>query len=113
MFRRLQGLFRATGSTFNIFRFINKEQIPWHLLFTTSLFVLEQNQRNANVPYELHSVTNAEWGGGGKTSDQLTVFGQLPSITTPSGKLISQTGALVRYTARLCQLVPTDDDLVT
>ena len=67
----------------------------------------------ANVPYELHSVTNAEWGGGGKTSDQLTVFGQLPSITTPSGKLISQTGALVRYTARLCQLVPTDDDLVT
>ena len=66
----------------------------------------------SNVPYELNTVSFPEWGGGVKASGKVALFGQLPSITTPSGKLMSQSGAIVRYIARVCKLVPSDDDLV-
>ena len=65
----------------------------------------------AKVPYELHRVTFPEWGEA-KASGKIAVFGQLPSITTPSGKLVSQSGAIIRYIAKVCNLVPSDEDLV-
>ena len=66
----------------------------------------------AKVPYELHTISFQEWGGGIKAAGTHAVFGTVPSITTPTGKLMSQSGAIVRYIARVCKLVPSDDDLV-
>ena len=65
----------------------------------------------ANVPYVLHTIQFQEWGDI-KAAGTHAVFGQLPSITTPNGKLVSQSGVFIRYIAKLCNLVPSDENLV-
>jgi glutathione S-transferase len=40
------------------------------------------------------------------------VFNQLPSITLPSGKVVSQSGAIIRYAGRLANLAPADEELL-
>jgi len=65
------------------------------------------------VPYEEDVITFPQWGGGIKASGEKAVFGQLPSITVvASKKLVSQSGAIIRYCGKLAGVVPEQDDLV-
>jgi glutathione S-transferase len=48
-----------------------------------------------------------DWDNVKKTSD-IAPFGQLPSLRLPSGEIIAQSGAIVRYVAKLAKIYPTD-----
>lgn len=46
-----------------------------------------------------------EWGPL-KATGEIAVFGQLPSIVLADGKVVSQSGVIIRYVAKLANLVP-------
>lgn len=61
-----------------------------------------------SIPYNENIVTFEEWFSGAKANKEISHFGQIPSMQLPNGKLISQSGAIVRYVAKLADLYPTD-----
>ena len=60
-----------------------------------------------NIPYVAKDVPFPEWTALKKTG-KISHFGQLPSLLTSSGQLISQSGAVCRYIAKLTKLYPED-----
>lgn len=42
----------------------------------------------------------------------MAIFHQLPSLVLSDGKIVSQSGAIIRYIARLANLVPKTEDLL-
>jgi prostaglandin-H2 D-isomerase / glutathione transferase len=65
---------------------------------------------HGNVPYEYVELTFAEWAVA-KEKNEICHFNQLPSIKTQKGTVISQSGAIVRYAAKLAGCFPADIDL--
>lgn len=65
---------------------------------------------HGNVPYEFTELTFAEWGVA-KEKNEICNFNQLPAIKTLKGTVISQSGAIVRYAAKLAGCFPEDIDL--
>lgn len=61
----------------------------------------------AGVPLQLDVLDFAQFG---ERKAEISHFGQLPSLTA-NGKLISQSGAINRYLAHVCDLVPKDANL--
>ena len=59
------------------------------------------------IPHECINYSFQEWGSL-KTSGEICHFGQLPSIKTADGAVISQSGAIVRYVAKLANIYPQD-----
>lgn len=59
------------------------------------------------VPYEDHTVSMAEWPNV-KNNPNIAPFGQLPSIILPDGEVVGQSGAIVRYAAKLAKIYPED-----
>ena len=57
------------------------------------------------VPHEFHIVQFNDWPNE-KAALETNMFGQLPSARLPNGKIISQSGALARYFARLAGVHP-------
>ena len=62
-----------------------------------------------NVPYDDITLTLDNWIAK-KDDPEYSQYGQLPSIKLPSGKVISQSGALIRYAAKLAKLYPEDPE---
>lgn len=62
-----------------------------------------------DVTYEYNEVSFAEWGEA-KPKNEICNFNQLPSIKTEKGTVISQSGAIVRYAAKLAGVFPADID---
>jgi glutathione S-transferase len=60
-----------------------------------------------NVPYENVVITPSEWTEL-KASREICPFGQLPTIKLESGEIIAQSGAIVRFAAKLAGLYPAD-----
>ena len=65
---------------------------------------------HGNVPYEFTELTFAEWGIA-KEKNEICNFNQLPAIKTLKGTVISQSGAIVRYAAKLAGCFPEDIDV--
>ena len=64
---------------------------------------------HGKLPYDEVTFTFEEWGAK-KDDPEYSQYGQLPSIKLPSGKLISESGALIRYAAKLAKLYPEDPE---
>lgn len=64
---------------------------------------------HGNVPYEYNELSFAEWGEA-KAKNEICNFNQLPAIKTQKGTVISQSGAIVRYAAKLAGCFPADID---
>ena len=64
---------------------------------------------HGNVPYEYVELTFAEWSVA-KEKNEICHFNQLPSLKTQKGTIISQSGAIVRYVAKLAGCYPADID---
>ena len=62
------------------------------------------------IPYIAKDIPFPEWMGL-KKSGKICHFGQLPSLLLPSGQLISQSGSICRYVAKLANLYPQDPAL--
>ncbi len=60
-----------------------------------------------NVQYNNVIIPVSEWPQH-KASLDICPFGQLPSIQFPSGEIIAQSGAIVRFVAKLAGLYPSD-----
>lgn len=58
------------------------------------------------IPFENSVITFQEWGSTEKSSNEKHLFGQLPSAKLPSGKLLSQSGSISRYFAKLAHIYP-------
>jgi glutathione S-transferase len=52
-------------------------------------------------------ISMMDWDGVKKTTN-IAPFGQLPSLRLPSGEIIAQTGAIIRYVAKLARIYPED-----
>ncbi len=52
-------------------------------------------------------ISMMDWDTVKKTS-KIAPFGQLPSLQLPSGEIIAQTGAIVRFAAKLARIYPED-----
>jgi glutathione S-transferase len=55
---------------------------------------------HGKVPYDYVELSFGEWGEA-KEKGEICNFGQLPSMKTVKGTVISQSGAIVRYCAKL------------
>lgn len=64
----------------------------------------------SGVPHNLKLYSFEEWGPL-KASGKIAIFGQLPSLELADGKIVSQSGAIIRYVAKLAGLVPADESL--
>ena len=64
---------------------------------------------HGNIPYEYVELTFAEWSVA-KEKNEICHFNQLPSLKTQKGTIISQSGAIVRYVAKLAGCYPADID---
>jgi glutathione S-transferase P len=62
------------------------------------------------VDYEDVVIPLSEWGNL-KYDRSISHFDQLPSLLLPSGKLISQSGTIVRYLAKVVGIYPSDIEL--
>ena len=62
-----------------------------------------------NVPF-IDNVINFDDWPKVKAAGILCPLGQVPSLTLPSGTVIAQSGAIVRYVGRLLHLVPVDEE---
>ena len=60
------------------------------------------------VPHENVTLSFAEFGSAKSRGDDIVPLGQLPSMRLPSGTIIAESGAMVRYVARLANLYPED-----
>ncbi len=60
------------------------------------------------IPHEAVIIGFEEWGAGRKTDPSISFFQSLPSMELPNGKLISESGAITRYIARVANVYPTD-----
>ena len=65
---------------------------------------------HGNIAYDEITFKLDDWAPK-KDDPELSQFGQLPSIKLPNGKLISQSGAIIRYAAKLAKLYPEDPEL--
>lgn len=65
---------------------------------------------HGKVPYDYVELSFAEWGVA-KEKNEICNFNQLPAIKTEKGTVISQSGAIVRYAAKLAGCSPEDIDL--
>jgi glutathione S-transferase len=61
------------------------------------------------VKFEDIDVTFADWPAM-KSANALCHFGALPSMITPSGAVIGQSGAIIRYAAKLASVSPADPE---
>lgn len=64
----------------------------------------------ASIPYT-NEVYSFESFQSKKHTTEICHFGQLPSLKTIDGKIISQSGAMMRYVAKLGNLIPNDENL--
>ena len=64
---------------------------------------------HGNIPYEYVELPFAEWSVA-KEKNEICHFNQLPSLKTQKGTIISQSGAIVRYVAKLAGCYPADID---
>ena len=64
---------------------------------------------SGDVPYDFVELSFAEWGVA-KPLNEICNFNQLPSIRTKKGTVISQSGAIIRYAAKLAGCFPADLD---
>jgi glutathione S-transferase len=55
---------------------------------------------HGKVPYNYNELSFAQWGEA-KAKGEICNFGQLPSMKTVKGNVVSQSGAVVRYCAKL------------
>lgn len=75
-------------------------------------FVARACFRIAGVPFEDETITFDEFKArrGEQGYSDTIPSGSLPVLTLPSGKVICQSGAILRYAAKLAKLYPTDND---
>jgi glutathione S-transferase len=59
------------------------------------------------IPYVAKDIPLPEWTGIKKTG-KISHFGQLPSLLLPTGRLISQSGSVCRYVAKIAKMYPED-----
>ena len=61
----------------------------------------------ANIPYQLEVVPYAEFAAS-KSDTARFPLGQMPVLTLPDGKLVTQSVAIARYVAKRANLYPED-----
>jgi glutathione S-transferase len=61
----------------------------------------------AEIPFNDVIISMQDWNNV-KNSTNIAPFGQLPSLQLPSGEIIAQSGAIVRYVAKLANIYPED-----
>lgn len=62
-----------------------------------------------NVAYDYVELSFAEWGVA-KPLNEICNFNQLPAMKTEKGTVISQSGAILRYCAKIAGCFPADID---
>ena len=65
---------------------------------------------HGNIAYNELTFKLDDWPAM-KDDPELSQYGQLPSIRLPNGKVISETGAVIRYAAKLAKLYPEDPEV--
>ena len=59
------------------------------------------------IPFEDKIYNFSDWPSA-KKDKKIAPFGQLPSMALPNGETIAETGAIIRLTAKLANIYPTD-----
>ncbi len=62
---------------------------------------------HGNIDYENIVISPSDWPQH-KASLDICPFGQLPTVKLPSGEVIAQSGAIVRFVAKLAGVYPSD-----
>lgn len=62
---------------------------------------------HGDVSYENVVIPAADWPDF-KATREICPFGQLPTIKLPSGEIIAQSGAIIRFVAKMTNLYPAD-----
>lgn len=62
---------------------------------------------HGNICYEDITISMADWPQF-KLNPAFAPFGQLPILKLPSGEIIAQSGAIIRYVSKLAGIYPSD-----
>ena len=60
------------------------------------------------IPYQSIIIPFKEWPAL-KYKKEINLFGQLPSLSLPDGTVISESGAIIRFVARLANVYPSNE----
>lgn len=73
-------------------------------------FVTRVALRIGNIEFEDETLSWSDFQGAKASSPERFPLGQMPVMTLPSGKIVTQSGAQARYAGKLAGLYPSDPE---